>query len=113
MSDPDHPTANPLDYQRPPGRVPQPGDRRQFWTGLVAGSVGSLIFWGILLLALQVGGRPLIAIFAFLAIKLAVGIGLSVSSRWKLVGRGLFISLGVGTLIFLGTCGIAVTTALH
>ena len=113
MPDPDHPTPNPLDYQRPAGRVPQPGDRRQFWTGLVAGSVGSMVFWGILLLALQGGSKPLITIFAFLAIKLLVGILLSLSSNWKLVGRGLFISLGVGTLIFLGTCGIAVTTALN
>jgi len=113
MSDPNHSSPNPLDYEPPAGQRPQEGGRRQFWTGLVAGSVASMIFWGILLLALQGGNRPLIAIFAFLTIKLLIGIGLSLSNRWKLAGRGVFISLGVGTLIFLGTCGIAASSFLR
>lgn len=108
MSDPDHPNPNRLDYQPPAGARPPEGNRRQFWTGLVAGSIASLIFWGLLFLVLfKHVNRPLIPISAFLTIKMLTGIGLSLSRRWKIAGRGLFISLGVGTLIFLSTCGIA------
>jgi hypothetical protein len=106
MPDSTKPSSEPLDYERPPDHLQ--GNRRQFWTALVAGSVCSLIFWIIFMVSAGGMGRPLVAIFVFLAAKLVVGIGLSLSNQWKLAGRGLFISLGVGALILLGTCGIAV-----
>lgn len=106
MSDSNDPPRAKLNYEPSPGRGPRQVNRRQFWTGLIAGSVCSIIFWGVLFFSGI--GKPLVAGFAFLTAKLLAGIALSVSSRWKSAGGGLVISLGVGALIFLGTCGIAV-----
>jgi hypothetical protein len=104
MPDPDEPSSKPLDYERPPAQ--SQGNRRQFWTGLIAGSVCSLIFWTTLVFH-GLGGRPFVALFVFLAAKMLAGVLLSASARWRSAGSGLFISLGVGALISLGTCGLA------
>jgi hypothetical protein len=104
MSDSDKPSSKPLDYERP---APQSqGNRRQFWTGLIAGSVCSLIFWATLVFH-GLGHNPLVPLFVFLAAKMLAGVILSASARWRSAGSGLFISLGIGALISLGTCGLA------
>lgn len=111
MAEPDEPRGDPSNYAQPGGRGAR-GNRGQFWGGLIGGSVGSLIFWSIFMFAAG-GSKPGVAIFAFLIAKVVVGLALSLSSRWRAAGSGVFLSLGVGTLIFLGTCGIAVAHWLN
>lgn len=103
MADQNDSSPHPLNYEPPQRR-----GRRQFWTAVIVGSSCSLIFWTCFMILAEQMRHPFVPIFVFLTAKLVAGILLSSSSRWKSAGGGLFISLGVGALIFLGTCGIAI-----
>jgi len=76
-----------------------PSVRRKVFIGLAVGTAVSavawLLLWNRLNLALLVG---------VVVAKVAVGLVLARNPTWRPFAQGLLVSLGTGTLIFLGKC---------
>src|SRR6478735_8938322 len=106
------PPRPPLDYSdgRFPPPPPDPQRRRQLYvTALVTGSLVSLVVWPAV--AHSQGSWALYAILALPLIKLIAGVVFAVMPEWRTLGAGILTSIGVGFLIFFGTCWIVIAHA--
>lgn len=85
---------------------------RQVLVGLLVGGALSLVAWPLAIWSDN--GSLLLALLAvLLLIKVGGGVTLILKGpRTKFAGIGLLISIALGGLIFLGTCGIAVFSSL-
>ena len=111
----ENPQSNDAPSHIPP-TLPEPGGGtpgRKVLLGLLIGGALSLIVWPLVFLT-DNGSLFLIALGALLAIKGTGGILLIIRGRrTRLIGIGLLISIGLGGLIFFGTCGVAILTAMQ
>jgi hypothetical protein len=103
MSDEPLPPSH-IDY-RPQPEPPPPG-RSQRIQGLVAGSLLSLIVWPLAWKFGQQGATLAYIIIGMIALKVVASTACMVSPRWRPMGSGVLASMGVGFLIFFGTCSL-------
>jgi hypothetical protein len=106
MSDQPLPPSH-MDY-RPQPEPPPPGwpPRTQRRAGLLGGSLLSLIVWPLTWKFGQQGNTIMAVIIAMVAVKVVTAIVCTASPRWRPLGAGLLASMGVGFLIFFGTCAM-------
>ena len=103
----------PLDYAT--GRYPPPPEfdpqrrKRLYRIGLFVGSLVSLVIWP--LVAHSQGSWALYALLAVPLAKLVTGVVLAVMPQWRTLGAGILTSIGVGFLIFFGTCWVTIAHA--
>src|SRR5256885_2234228 len=108
------PHGSMLPYQSP-GGYQRPSTGRpvlQFFGGLGAGTLLSLIAWALGFGAVNSasdGGTVLVAmLFLVPTAKLATGITFLCLRPYRLLGGGIMASLAIGALIFFGMCANAV-----
>jgi hypothetical protein len=77
--------------------------------GTLVGSAASGIAW--IIIWHLADDRGLMVFLSLLAFKAILGIVTSFYENWKGFVVGLVISLGVGALIFFGTCFVAISKA--
>src|SRR5437764_11808720 len=102
MSDEPLPPSH-IDYRPQP--EPRP-PRTQRMQGLVAGSLLSLIVWPLAWKFGQNGSTMLYVVVAMITIKIVTASVCLASPRRRPMGSGILASMGVGFLIFFGTCSL-------
>jgi len=106
MSDDPLPPSH-IDYRPQPEPPPGwPPPRTQRIQGLLAGSLLSLIVWPVAWKFGQQGATLAYIIIGMIALKVIASTVCIVSPRWRPMGAGILASMGVGFLIFFGTCSL-------
>ena len=107
-TDPSNPVPiAPLAYGgRPPLITTRPvgSAALRFLAGLGAGAAVSLIIWGLGWNALEGNSNGFTAIFIVPGLKLLAAVVCMFFRGWRAFGAGLLVSIGVGAMIFFGSC---------
>jgi hypothetical protein len=101
----DHPPPLPLNYGNPDSPPPGMASGAKFAFGLLGGTMISAVVWPCLwLLSDPNNGNWGWLLLAVPLAKIAVSTVCLCRSRWRATGAGILTSIGVGFLIFFGTC---------
>jgi hypothetical protein len=103
------PVPDPYPHYRPPERGPRgpdrhPGAAPKLLAGLMAGSLVSVALWVF-------GWHPppqrenTKLAYGVMMLKAVVAVLLMVVPQFRMFGAGILLSIGIGFLIFIGTCG--------
>lgn len=103
---PESPTPPSLNYaerRASARRRMTPEDRREFRAALVAGSACSLVFWTLVFSGMLGNAAPALAVL-FVVSKMSVTMVLFYKSGGTPAGLGVLLSMGIASLILIGTC---------
>jgi hypothetical protein len=106
MSEPSQPPT-PEEWRRFLGFRPpsDPRQRRMMFAGVLIGIAVSAVAWGLFFDVMTASVVPLLLVIGG---KLVGGLVCTALPRWRPLGQGLLVSLGVGLLIFLGRCAMSI-----
>ena len=95
--------------QRPviPPYAPRPGNGPPIsgvWIGLAAGAAISAVVWGVAWHPIMDGPHGMTWLIAIPLAKLVIAVLLTGFAETRTVGAGLLLSIGLGILIFFGSC---------